>query len=726
MSIRVKVFLIIMAIVLVITASSVVISVNTGQRHILQTLETDMSMMAELANEYITGEIAKLEYDASSIAHILKGAQPDEMMGVLMDHIVIYPDFMAISVFNSHGTLESAYPTAAPSSLVMQNGRITELAQRAYEGDKIITSTIPSASGMILYVIVPMDDYRIQAITGNVNPHPKIIVLTVDAAFFIERVKRYNILQTGHITILDSSGKIIANVKDDLVMRQVNFLDLTKENSQYNEVASVVARMIDGKDGVGRYSMPDAATNTMADYIVAYKPMTPSSTGWLLSVFAPVAESSYYEIRFLLIISGLVFFGLGMIAAALASGVIARPFEVAKELAKAKTGFLANLSHDMRTPLNVVIGLSDVSLTARELPPDVQYNLERIYGTGINLLGVVNDLLDISNMDSGKFGIMHAEYDVPALLMDTVNTNLVHIGPKPISFVVTPDANLPVRLIGDGLRIRQVFNNLLSNALYTTGEGTVEWRVSVEKGGDSLWLVSSVSDNGPGIKPEDLGNVFMDYSNQDTSQNRSVKGAGLSLALTKRMVDMMQGTISVASTAGKGTTFTVRLPQKYVNDKVLSSEALAVLKKYQYVERRRSENAGMERLRLSGKRVLVVEDGPLNLEVARRMIEPYGITVDGITSGQEAADLVRKAQPLYDAVFIPRMMAEMDGRKIVESIRTEIGTDYAKNVPIIALTTNTVTGNIDIFLKWGFQDVLSKPLDIHRLDAVIRRWVAKA
>ena len=719
MSIRIKVFLIICAIVLAITASSVIISVASAQNHILRTLENDMEKMVEITNENIVTEISALETDASAITHILNGAQPDEVMQVLMEQSLVYPDFQAISIFNSHGQLEASYPWAPPENVVKDKNGITELARRAFEGDKVISSTNQSAAGVVFYVFIPMDDYRIQAITGTRNPNPKIVVFTVDGGFFNERVERYGILKTGYTTILDREGIIIANINEDWVYDQINFLDLAVRE----EDKKSMSRIIDKETNTGRFSLLNE-NNEKVDYVIAYTPITSPAVEWELVVLAPVAESSFLEIRGLLIISGLVFFGLGMLAAALASGVIAKPFEIAKELAKAKTTFIANLSHDMRTPLNAVIGFSDLSLTSKKLPPDIAHNLEKIYGTGFNLLGVVNDLLDISNMESGKFGIMAGEYEVPTFINDTIKTNITHIGSKPITFKITPDDDLPMRLVGDGLRLRQVFSNLLANAFNDTSEGTVEWKISTMKEKDSIWLISSVSDTGPGIKPEDIDKVFLDYSNQDSSEKRSLQGAGLNLALTKRMTDLMGGTITVDSTPGKGSTFTVRIPQKFVSDSAISKDFAESLKKFKYVEQKRSDlNAVLEHVQLKGKRVLVVDDGVLNLEVAKSMIEPYGITVDCVTGGQEAIERVRKAQPLYDAIFLTRWLPEMDGRKVVTAIRKDIGGEYSKSVPIIALTTNTLSSNINIFQEWGFQDVISKPLDIHLLDKIIRRWV---
>ncbi|MCL2139859.1 MAG: ATP-binding protein [Treponema sp.] len=754
MSIRIKVFLIIMGIVLVITASSVIISVSSAQSRILETLKTKMQEMVIMANQNVTSQINKLVGDASSIASVIKNTPGslniyEEISYTFEGYKEEYADLMAISVFVSSGGRGASKLFGQVLSYPLNyhlpevNGNLNALANLALEGKKAVSSSyLLSPDESVFYILLPEDPYAAEEGTNT-----RIVVITVNSAFF--KMNK----ETGNVTIVDKTGKIISAVDANYkwVLEQRNFLELAKDNAEYDDAARVVRKMIDGEIGSDRFTMPDDSSGESIDNIITFMPIGASveletfglSEGeqaaresamqsfdwlleddWALAVITPVAESSFYEIRYLLIISGLIFFGLGMIAAALASGVIAKPFELAKALAKAKTTFLSNLSHDMRTPLNVIIGFSDLSLTQRGLPNDVVQNIEEVYGTGINLLGVVNDLLDISNMESGKFGMFAGKYNLPDLINETVKNNISHIGSKPISFQIMPADNLPVRLVGDGLRIRQVFNNLLINAFNDTSEGTVEWKIATEKEGDIIWLVSSVSDTGTGIKPEDIDSVFLDYSNQDTSNMRSLKGAGLSLALTKRMTDLMDGKISVESIVGKGSVFSVRIPQKYVDDEIIHADVAEDLKKFKYIEKRRRENADLNRVQLPGKRVLIVDDGPLNLGVAKAMIEPYGILVDCVSSGQETIDLVRKAQPQYDTIFMTRMMAGMDGREIVHKIRNEIGSEYSRTVPIIALTTNTLTGNTDIFLKWGFQDVLSKPLDIHRLDRVIRRWVA--
>ncbi len=235
-----------------------------------------------------------------------------------------------------------------------------------------------------------------------------------------------------------------------------------------------------------------------------------------------------------------------------------------KEANEAKSNFLAHMSHEIRTPLNAVIGLGELTLNDANLTPEAAGNLEKICTAGSTILSIVNDILDISKIESGKFELYPTRYDTPSLVNDIVTLNMALMRERSIELVLSVDENLPGALYGDDLRIKRIFNNLLSNAFKYTHAGTVEWRVSFEEDGDSVWLVSSVRDTGIGIKPEDLAKLFADYSQVDMKTNRGVGGTGLGLAITKRLVEMMEGTIAVESEYGRGTTFSVRLRQKSV------------------------------------------------------------------------------------------------------------------------------------------------------------------
>ena len=395
----------------------------------------------------------------------------------------------------------------------------------------------------------------------------------------------------------------------------------------------------------------------------------------------------------------------------------------------AKSSFLANMSHEMRTPLNAIIGLTDLEIENDRLDDESLTSLEKINDAGMTLLSTVNDILDISKIESGKFEIVPAQYNIPSLLNDTITQSIMHKGEKPIEFVLDMDGNMPAQLFGDELRIKQVLNNLLSNAFKYTKEGTIELGLCcVSNEGDkgdenrTVWLTAYVRDTGIGIQPEYLESIFEDYSQMDTQANRRIMGTGLGLSITKRMVELMKGTITVSSEYGKGSVFTVSIPQKCVNDSIIGQEIVNNLKNFHYYGQKRKQNAKLVRINLPYARVLVVDDVGTNLDVAKGLMKPYGMQIDCMTGGKQAIDAIRDEKVRYSAVFMDHMMPGMDGIEATRLIR-EIGTEYAKTVPIIALTANAVAGNEEMFLDKGFQDFISKPIEISRLDAVIRRWV---
>ncbi|GHU03651.1 hypothetical protein FACS1894158_02490 [Betaproteobacteria bacterium] len=391
--------------------------------------------------------------------------------------------------------------------------------------------------------------------------------------------------------------------------------------------------------------------------------------------------------------------------------------------AGAKSDFLANMSHEMRTPLNAIIGLSQLTLDSGEVAGNARENCEKVYNSGVTLLGLINDILDISKIEAGKFEIIPIDYDTPSLINDTVTLNIVRIGSKPITLNLNIDENLPNRLFGDELRIKQIFNNLLSNAFKYTKEGQVDWNISCERDGDDVWLVSSVRDSGVGIRPADLQKLFSEYNQVDTKSNRKIEGTGLGLSICKNLAELMDGRITVESEYGKGSTFKVRIRQGWTESVPIGAEVVQNLKNFQFSDNKRDRSAKLVRVNIPYARVLVVDDVPTNLDVARGMMKPYGMQIDCVPSGPAAIELIRNAKAKYSAIFMDHMMPGMDGIEATRIIREEIGTEYAKTVPIIALTANAIVGNEEMFLQKGFQAFLSKPIDIMRLDFVVNHWV---
>ena len=388
-----------------------------------------------------------------------------------------------------------------------------------------------------------------------------------------------------------------------------------------------------------------------------------------------------------------------------------------------KTAFLANTSHEMRTPLNVVVGLTDLMLEDLGPPDEIRGNLWKINNAGVTLLGIVNDILDISKIEAGKLELTPVEYETASLINDTVTLNILRIAEKPITFLLDIDENLPRRLFGDDLRVKQMLNNLLGNAFKYTEEGVVSLGVRCERGdGDDVWMDVSVSDTGPGIKPEDLKKLFSDYNQVDIRANRKIEGTGLGLSISRKLAELMGGTIAVESEYGKGSVFRVRIKQGFAGDQTIGADLAEKLRCFRYTEEKSLTSKKLTPIDLSYATVLVVDDVQTNLDVAMGLMRKYKLNVDTAISGREAINKVAHGTPVYSAIFMDHMMPGMDGVETTEKIRG-LGTEYARTAPIIALTANAIAGNEKMFMDSGFQAFLSKPVDIAQLDSTLRKWV---
>jgi len=389
---------------------------------------------------------------------------------------------------------------------------------------------------------------------------------------------------------------------------------------------------------------------------------------------------------------------------------------------EAKTRFLASMSHEMRTSLNVIIGLTNLVMCETDFQKYKNDNLQKINNAGIDLLGIVNDLLDISKIESGKFSLTPAEYDMASMLNDAVTQNMVRIAEKPIDFFLEINDDLPSRLYGDELRVKQILNNLLSNAFKYTYEGAVGVNVSCIPGNDNdVWMEITVSDTGIGIQPEDLKNIFTEYNQVHITANSKTESTGLGLSITRKLVELMEGTIFVESEYGRGSIFQIRIRQGFVSDAKIGSTVAENLRKFRYKDNKNQFGNSIVWADLSLARVLVVDDVQTNLDVMTGLLHKYKMRADCVTSGQEAIEqIIRK--PAYNAIFLDHMMPGMDGVETIKAIRA-IGTVYAKTVPIIALTANAVANNEKMLMDNGFQAFISKPIDLKKLDIVIRQWI---
>ena len=405
---------------------------------------------------------------------------------------------------------------------------------------------------------------------------------------------------------------------------------------------------------------------------------------------------------------------------------------------RSKSSFLARMSHEIRTPLNAVLGISEIQLQNELITQDVKEAFARIFNSGNLLLGIINDILDMSKIEAGKLELIKARYDVSSMINDTVFLNMIKNENKPIEFILNVDENIPSELFGDELRIKQILNNLLSNAFKYTREGEVELSIeakyssdsSKEKSNDLVTLVFKVRDTGPGMTGEQLSRLFDEYSRFNLEANRMTEGTGLGMGITQNLLYLMNGEIFVESEPGKGSLFTVRLPQGKTGDAVLGREAVEKLRQFRQNYETKTKNIHILREMLPFGKVLVVDDMDMNLYVTNGLLSLYGLQIDTASSGYEAVDKIKRNT--YDLVFMDHMMPGMDGIETTREIRKWENEKYKRKngelpearLPIIALTANAVSGVREMFMAAGFDGFLSKPIPAQDLDKVIKEWLS--
>ena len=373
---------------------------------------------------------------------------------------------------------------------------------------------------------------------------------------------------------------------------------------------------------------------------------------------------------------------------------------------KTKTDFLSSMSHEIRTPLNAIIGFGQ-ALAKEDISGTAKDEVQDILMASNNLLEIVNGILDISKIESNKIEIIEGEYSTKKMVSEITSLINARIGSKPLDFKILVDEKLPPVLYGDAMRVKQVIINLLTNAVKYTEEGRILFQIKADNNDGISKLTISVQDTGMGMTEEAVEKIFTKFERFDAEKNANIEGTGLGMAITKSLVELMNGEITVKSTYGEGSTFTIVLDQKIVDKTELADDT--------------KEETQVKVFNASGSKILVVDDNKINLKVAERLLKDYNISVETANSGSECIDKVLDGK-IYDLIFIDIMMPKMTGIETLENLKNIVGF----KMPVVALTADVISGMEEKYISQGFDDCLAKPIVEDELYYMLRKFLKEA
>ncbi|MEE5991175.1 MAG: response regulator, partial [Lachnospiraceae bacterium] len=517
------------------------------------------------------------------------------------------------------------------------------------------------------------------------------------------------------ISLIDKDGNYIIHGKS---LKNSNFFEYYKS---YNTVTTEEYEHFksDITGGVGSTTIMNSKGQ---ECMVAYTPLD-SLKGWHLLAYIPMDDLVERRVVDWLL-PGAVSAGLiillifNFVILMIYNRKLSEAALEANQANDAKSYFLSTMSHDIRTPMNAILGLNEMVLRESHDDNIIGYS-ESIRTAGNTLLGLINDILDFSKIEAGRMEMINVDYSFVSVLNDLVNMVQKKAEDKGLAFNIDIDREIPSILNGDEIRIKQVITNILSNAVKYTKEGSVTFSVGYEKipdRPDSIILKISVADTGIGIKPEDMDKLFKAFERIEEKRNRNIEGTGLGMTIAQSFLAMMDSHLQVESTYGKGSTFSFDLEQKVVKwDPVGDYEnafRLSLSERRSYREKFTAPHA----------RLLVVDDTPVNLTVFTSLLSRTGIQIDTAMDGDGAVSMYK--QKHYDVIFLDHMMPDKDGIETLAEMKALKDTPN-NGTPIICLTANAISGMRETFMKAGFDDYITKPIDPDRLEGMLLHYLPK-
>ena len=515
------------------------------------------------------------------------------------------------------------------------------------------------------------------------------------------------------ISLIDWDGDYMIHGKS---LKNSNFFEYFKSynpmsTQEYNKVMDAI------RTGTGSMHIRNSKRE---DSVIAYTPLS-GIESWFLVAYIPAKELTVSRsIDWLLL--GIVSVGL-MVLLHFNIFILLnfnRKLSVAAQAAnqanEAKSLFLSTMSHDIRTPMNAIIGMNEMILRKSSDDETLMYS-ESIRTAGNTLLGIINDILDFSKIEAGKMEIIDVDYNFVSLLNDLVNMVQRRAEEKGLSFELDVDRNIPGIMHGDEIRIKQVITNILSNAVKYTKEGGIVFSVSGQKCEDNedyVILHVSVKDTGIGIKKEDLDRLFVAFERIEETRNRNIEGTGLGMAIAQSFLEMMDSKLQVESEYGKGSVFSFDLKQKVVKWEPIGDFDTAFKRFLSERKKYRVQFVAPK------AKILVVDDTEVNLKVFCSLLSETRMQIETADGGDACIALFKRIR--YDVIFLDHMMPDKDGIETLKEMKALSDTPN-KDTPVICLTANAVSGMREMYINAGFDDYLTKPIDTGRLESMLLRYL---
>ncbi len=587
---------------------------------------------------------------------------------------------------------------------------------------------------------VPDSDYKVEERQWYIDTERSGDGYSISAPYFDAQTGLYCI--TFSRTVYSSDGEFLGIFAIDCLLdKLIDVLDDSYTGDSYAFMVDQDGTIINHPCKAYEISSLSGTNIEDTEYAEAYhkgnvfwlkdydgRIMTCYSKKSTLSGFTVIVAQNWWSIYRAVLIAGLIF--LLLITASIVAVVslisrfalwqeetnakLVKAADTAVAAEKAKSRFLAQMSHEIRTPINAVLGMNEMILRESD-DASIRDYAGSIRSSGRNLLGLINTILDFSKIEEGKMEIIPIRYDTAAMIGNIINSVEQRALDKGLIFKAHIDSSLPSAMFGDDMRVSQVVINLLTNAVKYTKEGRVDLYIGGEKSGeDSISLKMSVRDTGIGIKEEDIGRLFESFTRFEEKRNRNIEGTGLGMAIVNRLLKMMGSSLEVESVYGKGSNFSFEVRQGVIDATPIGD--------YEARAKEVLEKEDEDRyLYAPTARVLAVDDNDMNLKVITNLLKLNGIVPDTASSGAEALDMMKDHR--YEIILLDHMMPQMDGIETLQKAKEE-GL-LKEGTAVIALTANAVVGARESYLEAGFDDYLSKPVEVAALEKILEKHLPK-